>query len=95
MKRVLALLSCVSLLLLQACHEDPYLTVSPESLSFTQEGGSQTVQVSANYAWTASVSGSGFSVSPASGEGDATLTVTASAASARSEEHTSELQSRT
>ena len=82
MKRLLALLSCVSLLLLQACHEDPYLTVSPENLSFTQEGGSQTVRVSANYAWTASVSGSGFSVSPASGEGDATLTVTASAASA-------------
>ena len=69
MKHLLALLSCVSLLLLAGCHEDPYLTVSPSSLSFAEEGGSQTIQVSANYAWTASVSGSGFKISPASGEG--------------------------
>ena len=83
MKFRLTLFTCLTLaLLLQACQEDPYLTVSPDSLSFTQDGGSQTVRVSANYAWTASVSGSGFSVSPTSGEGDATLTVTASAASA-------------
>ncbi len=81
MQRLLALLSCVSLLLLQACHEDPYLTVSPESLSFTQEGGSQTVQVSANYAWTASITGSGFKISPSSGEGAGSVTVTASASS--------------
>ena len=83
MKTRFTLFVCLALaLLLQACHEDPYLTVSPDSLSFPQDGGSQTVHISANYAWTASVSGSGFSVSPASGEGDATLTVTASAASA-------------
>ena len=48
MKRFLAFLSCVSLLLLAACHEDPYLTVSPTNLSFGQDGGSQTIQVSAN-----------------------------------------------
>ena len=83
MKTRFTLFVCLALvLMLQACHEDPYLTVSPDSLSFPQDGGSQTVRISANYAWTASVSGSGFSVSPASGEGDATLTVTASAASA-------------
>ncbi len=85
MKHLLALLSCVSLLLLAGCHEDPYLTVSPSSLSFAEEGGSQTIQVSANYAWTASVSGSGFKISPASGEGVGSVTVTASAATSADE----------
>ena len=81
MKRLLAYLSCLSILLLAGCHEDPYLTVSPTSLTFNQEGGSQTVRVSANYAWTARTSGSGITVSPASGEGEASVTVTAAAAS--------------
>ena len=85
MKRFLAFLSCVSLLLLAACHEDPYLTVSPTNLSFGQDGGSQTIQVSANYAWTASVSGSGFKISPSSGEGIGSVTVTASAATSPDE----------
>ncbi len=85
MKHLLALLSCVSLLLLAGCHEDPYLTVSPSNLSFAEEGGSQTIQVSANYAWTASVSGSGFKISPASGEGVGSVTVTASAATSADE----------
>ena len=85
MKRFFAFLSCVSLLLLAGCHEDPYLTVNPSSLSFPEEGGSQTIQVSANYAWTASVSGSGFKISPASGEGVGSVTVTASAATSADE----------
>ena len=85
MKRFFAFLSCVSLLLLAGCHEDPFLTVNPSSLSFAEEGGSQTIQVSANYAWTASVSGSGFKISPASGEGVGSVTVTASAATSADE----------
>ena len=85
MKRFLAFLSCVSLLLLAGCHEDPYLTVSPTNLSFGQDGGSQTIQVSANYAWTATVSGSGFKISPSSGEGVGSVTVTASAATSPDE----------
>ena len=69
MKRFLSLLSCLALLLMQACHPEPFLNVSPTSLSFNQDGGSQTVRVSANYAWTVSVSGTGLTVSPLSGEG--------------------------
>ena len=86
MRRFLPLLSLLGLVLsLAGCHEDPYLTVNPSNLSFPEEGGSQTIQVSANYAWTASVSGSGFKISPASGEGVGTVTVTASAASSSDE----------
>ena len=85
MKRFLSFLAVIGFVILNACQPEPYLSVSPDSLSFTESGGSQTVQISANYAWTASVSGSGFSVSPSSGEGNATVTVTASAASSPDE----------
>ena len=85
MKRILSFFAVVCLLALGACHPEPFLSVSPDSLSFTESGGSQTVQISANYAWTASVSGSGFKVSPSSGEGDATVTVTADATSSPDE----------
>ena len=81
MKRILSFLAAAALVALGACHPEPILSVSPDSLSFSESGGSQTVQISANYPWTASVSGSGFSVSPSSGEGNGTVTVTAAAAS--------------
>ena len=82
MRRFPAFLFGAVLLLVQACHPEPYLTVNPTNLSFNQDGGSQTVQVSANYAWTASASGAGISVSPTSGEGEASVTITAAAATA-------------
>ena len=72
------LFSLILLLILGACQPEPYLRVSPSSLSFSEEGGTQTVQVSANYAWTVNVSGKGVSVSPSSGEGDGSVTVTVS-----------------
>ena len=83
MKRLLSLLLCASVFFVFGCDTtpDPVLSVSPESLSFTADGGSQTVQVKANNPWTASASGSGISVNPSSGDGDATVTVTAAAAS--------------
>ena len=77
LKHVPVFLSLALLLLLNACKPEPYLKVSPSSLSFSEDGGTQTVQVSANYSWTANVSGTGFSVSPSSGDGDASVTVTA------------------
>lgn len=76
-KHVPLFLSLTLLLLLNACGPEPYLNISPSSLAFSEDGGTQTIQVSANYPWTASVSGTGFSVSPSSGDGDATVTVTA------------------
>jgi hypothetical protein len=36
------------------------LSVNPKSLSFAEEGGSQTISVTAGQAWTASVSGRRF-----------------------------------
>ena len=75
-RRSLFICLILSLIFLESCQPEPFLTVNPTNLSFTQEGGSQTVSVSANYAWTASVDGSGITVSPSSGEGDATVTVT-------------------
>ena len=85
MKRFLALFAMVSLLLVAGCKPDPFLTVSPTDLSFGQDGGSQTVKVSANYPWTASASGTGISVSPSSGEGEATVTITVAGASSTDE----------
>ena len=85
MKRTLHLLTVLGLIVMQACHQEPFLSVSPDSLSFPEAGGSQTIQISANYAWSATVIGSGFSVSPSSGEGNATVTVTASPASSTEE----------
>ncbi len=58
---------------------EPVLSITPESLAFTSEGGAQNVYVKANNPWTASASGSSISVNPSSGEGDATVTITAAA----------------
>ena len=81
MKRLFPILLCGLASLLFGCNTtpDPVLTVTPENLAFSAEGGAQTVQVKANNPWTASASGSGLSVNPSSGEGDATVTVTATA----------------
>ena len=94
MKRLLSLLLCASVFFVFGCGTtpeptpeptpDPVLSVSPESLAFTAEGGAQTVQVKANNPWTASASGSGISVNPSSGEGNATVTVTAAASNSTS-----------
>ena len=83
MKRLLTFLFCALSSLLFGCNTtpDPVLTVTPENLAFSAEGGAQTVQVKANNPWTASASGSGLSVNPSSGDGDATVTVTATATS--------------
>ena len=78
MRHVPVFLSLALFSVLGACKPEPYLNVSPASLSFSEDGGTQTVRVSANYPWTVNVSGKGFSVSPASGDGDASVTVTAS-----------------
>ena len=81
MKRLFPILLCGLAFLIHGCNTtpDPVLTVTPENLAFSAEGGAQTVQVKANNPWTASASGSGISVNPSSGDGDATVTVTATA----------------
>ena len=59
---------------------DPQLSVTPESIVFSREGGNQTVSISANRAWTVSASDSWVSVTPASGDAsESPLSVTVSA----------------
>ncbi|MDO5443414.1 MAG: M64 family metallopeptidase [Bacteroidia bacterium] len=65
------------MLALTSCQEEPHLSVNPVSVSFESNGGVQYVNVSANYPWTASVSGSGFTISPSSGDGDSPISITA------------------
>ena len=56
---------------------DPILNVTPESLSFSAEGGNKSISVTSNSSWTASSSDAWLTLSNDSGEGDATLTMTA------------------
>ncbi len=81
MKRLLSFLLGASVLFIFGCNTtpDPVLTVSPENLAFSAEGGVQTVQVKANNPWTASATGADISINPSSGDGDATVTVTSTA----------------
>ncbi|MBR5982408.1 MAG: C10 family peptidase [Bacteroidales bacterium] len=53
------------------------LTVSPSSLVYAAEGGSQTANVTSNVSWTATSSASWLTVSPASGSNNGTITIVA------------------
>ena len=81
MKRTLFFLSMIGALALNACEpetdqpnqpgqpvvEDPQLSVSPELITISPAGGSQSFSISANKDWTISASDSWLSVSPSSG----------------------------
>ena len=56
------------LALLPSCEKETVLTVNPSSLSFPDAGGSQTVTLTANKAWSASSTQSWCKVSPSAGE---------------------------
>lgn len=75
MKKIL--LAVLSAALFAACEQKQpaVITLTPEEIAIPAEGGTATLELQSNYAWT--VSCSGFSVNPASGTGNATLTVTA------------------
>jgi len=51
------------------------LSVTPSSLSFSQSGGSQTINVTSNVSWTASSNVAWLTVSPASGVNNGTFQV--------------------
>jgi Leucine-rich repeat (LRR) protein len=87
MKKIITSLFVVfSLLLVTGCEDEPFIKATPQTVSFPQEGGTQTINLSTNsISWTASVSGKGFSVSPSSGSGNATLQLKASAATSSSD----------
>ena len=54
-------------------------SVTPDSLSFTSDGGSKALTVSSNQSWTVSSGMSWLTLSETSGTGDAALTLTATA----------------
>lgn len=55
------------------------VSVSPLSLSFGMDGGSETLAITSNGAWTAQVAGGWVSLSQFSGTGNASLSLTAAA----------------
>jgi len=58
------------------------LSISPEDnlVLGSASGATATVTVTANIAWTATMSGDGFTISPQGGDNNGTVTVTATAA---------------
>ena len=80
MKRFFTLLAA-GLFLLAACEPDPVLTLNPEIIAFSADGGSESVAVSANNTWNVVLENSEdfFTVSPLTGTGDGYFTVTAKA----------------
>jgi hypothetical protein len=54
------------------------LTVAPSSLSFSAEGGSQTLTITSNVNWNTSSNASWLTVSPSSGANNGVVTTTAS-----------------
>ena len=74
----LNLFSFVALCLfdLSACEPEPVLSLDKESIGFDQNGGSQTVAVTANNTWNVVVDNSGFySVTPMSGTENGYITI--------------------
>ena len=60
---------------------DPYFSVGASSLTFPADGGSQTVAVTSDAAWTAFSDESWINIVPAVGNGDGSFTVTVDAGS--------------
>ncbi len=58
---------------------DPSVEVSATSLNFTNEEGSQTIELKANADWKAETDADWVTLTPAAGKGDATITVAVSA----------------
>ena len=75
-----AFLLCCILGFVSSCEKAPFLVLnSPNSLNFTDQGGSQIVSFSVNRDWTVSSSDSWCKVSPSSGlksEGELSFTIT-------------------
>lgn len=76
MKKFFAIVAA-GLFLFAACEPAPVLSVSPNQLEFSAEGGSQSISVTANNVWDVIPDNSGIiTVSPASGTGNGYFTLT-------------------
>lgn len=77
MKRFLSLVA-VCLFVLAACEPEPVLTLDKETVEFGENGGSQTVAITANNTWNVLTDASAFfTVSPTNGSESGFITVTA------------------
>lgn len=78
----LAILCCI-FGLVSSCEKDPFLSLnSPNTITFSEQGGTQKVSFTTNRDWTVSSSESWCMVSPSSGlksDGDVSLTITCGA----------------
>lgn len=78
MKKYLVIL--LAAMMIVACEQEkttPTLSLDPTDLEFSSEGGSKTVNVLTNTAWTLTTDGADwYTVSPAEGNGDTEVTVT-------------------
>lgn len=86
MKRIVFLL-IAGALALSSCKVQPVLNLSESSVEIAREGGSATVQISSNCAWTASCSDSNVQISPASGQGDGSISISVGANTISSEKN--------
>lgn len=77
MKKLLFMLAAC-LFVLASCEPEPVLSLDKESLTFSQEGGTATVAVTANNDWTVTGANNYCSVSPSAGNKNGFITITVS-----------------
>ena len=79
MKSFLKVMAALAALVLFSCtkNEVVELTVSPMAVNFEVAGGEQSVAITCNDHWTASVAADWLTLSPASADGNGTLKITA------------------
>ena len=80
--RLLSLYAVIALALTACGQPEPEkvtISVSPATIAFDSEGGSQTISVSSNGSWTVRVNGDWIQASSFSGNGNGSLAVTAAA----------------
>lgn len=79
MKQILYLLiGLFSFIILFSCEKETILTIDQTTLSFTDNGGPQTISLTANKPWTASANQSWCKLSPSAGEEAASSRITIS-----------------
>lgn len=76
MKKLFFLLAAC-LFILPSCEPDPVLSLDKSSIEFSENGGSQTVAITANNDWTVTADNAFYSVSPTAGSRNGYITVTA------------------
>lgn len=79
MKKLTYLLLISLIVVAASCKKDPppVLNVSSATVNVPNNQGTGTISLTANAAWTSTLTGTWFSISPSAGNGDAVITITA------------------